>query len=130
MDAIKNSALVTNEIRSVFYKDQEIIVIDFSEVGADKEKALAIIAEVFPTLSSYPKNSVLTLTNVSGLRFDKEVLEAFKESILQVRPYQRKAAVIGMKGIQKAAYTFVTMLTMDITRSFDSELEAKEWLVS
>ena len=117
-------------IRSTLYKGKEIIVIDFSEAGADKEKTLSIIAQVFPVLSVRPKNSVLTLTNVSGVRFDKEILDAFKESVLQVRPYQKKAAVIGIKGIQKVAYSFVTMMTSDITKAFDSELEAKEWLVA
>jgi len=117
-------------IRSILYKGKEIIVIDFSEFGADKEKTLATIAQVFPTLSARPKNSVLTLTNVNGMRFDKEVLDAFKESVMQVKPYQKKAAVIGLKGIQRAAYSIITMMTSDITKAFDSEAEAKEWLVT
>lgn len=119
-----------NEIRSIFYKEKEIILIDFSNSGMDREKTLAIVARVFPTLSARPKNSVLSLTNVTGMRFDKQILEAFKESVLQVKPYQKKAAVVGMKGIQKAAYTFTTMMTSDITKAFDSEIDAKEWLVN
>lgn len=80
-----------NEIRSIFYKEKEIILIDFSNSGMDREKTLAIVARVFPTLSARPKNSVLSLTNVTGMRFDKQILEAFKESVLQVKPYQKKS---------------------------------------
>ena len=45
-------------------------------------------------------------------------------------PYEKRVAVIGMKGLQKVAYNFIVSLTQkDLVKAFDSELEAKEWLV-
>ncbi|HEX3048044.1 MAG TPA: hypothetical protein VHY08_25045 [Bacillota bacterium] len=59
-----------------------------------------------------------------------EILSAFKNSTEQITPHVKKLALIGVKGLLKSAYQFVTgFMSHPSRRLFDNELEAKEWLV-
>jgi hypothetical protein len=60
-----------------------------------------------------------------------DVLNAFQKSTKRTADYEHKMAILGVKGLMKAAYNFVIGLTQNKkVKTFDSELEAKEWLVS
>ncbi len=117
----------------VAYKGKEIYYFDYSSFGFDKEKTLNLlrsIPEIYKQQQTPPK-SVLALTNISGLHFDSDVINAFNEERPKTAPYEKKVAVIGMKGLQKVAYNFIVSLTQrNLVKAFDSESDAKEWLVS
>jgi hypothetical protein len=117
----------------IAYKGKEIFCIDYSSFGFNKEKALQLLrgATEYYVSNQLPPNSVLALVNVSGLHFDNDVINAFKEEKEKTDPYDKKIAILGMKGLQKVAYNFIISLTKrDSVKLFDIEQEAKEWLVS
>jgi hypothetical protein len=114
------------------YKDKEIYYINYSCLGNSKEKVLQLIEEAGEEYNSkhLPPKSVLALTNVDNLPFDMEIVNAFKEQRHKVAPYEKKVALIGLKGIQTIAYRYIISFTQhSVVRLFDFESEAKEWLV-
>lgn len=114
---------------TIIYKDKEIIYLDFSSFVDDKEKAKELIKGATLEYTKYPLHSVLVLVNVTNLRFDSEVMNIFKEEQDKSAPYEKKVAVFGMNSLQRIAYNFVTRSNGDAVRSFETELEAKNWLV-
>jgi len=114
----------------ISYKNKQIFCIDYSSIGTDKNKVLQLLDWVAAEYKKQPPKSILALTNVDNLHFDSQIIDLFKKQRERVSPYEKKVAVIGMKGLQKVAYNFIITLTQkDLVKAFDSELEAKEWLV-
>jgi hypothetical protein len=116
----------------ITYKDKEIYYIDYSGLGNSKERVLQLIygASEEYNHKDLPPKSVLALTNVDNLSFDMEVVNTFKEQRHNVAPYEKKVAIIGLKGIQMIAYRYIISFAQhSVIKLFDSEIEAKEWLV-
>lgn len=114
----------------IAYKGKDIFYVDYSSIGMDKEKVLKLIFGAADEYMKYPLKSVLAITNVASLHFDTEIVDAFKKSQEKTAPYQKKIAIIGMKGLQKVAYNFIVSLTQrNVVKVLDSLEEAKEWVV-
>lgn len=117
----------------ITYKNKQIYCIDYSNVGESKEKVIQLLNGAIDEYVSkkLPPKSVLSLTNVTNLHFDSDIISAFKSQREKSTPYEKRVAVIGMKGLQKVAYNFIITLTQkDLVKAFDTEMEAKEWLVN
>lgn len=115
----------------ISYKDQPIFYFDYSVIGESKEKIFQVLKCGLEEMQNYPPKSVLVLANFTNFRFDQEIIEAFKEERFQTSKYTKKVAVVRVKGVLKLAYDFITNISksenMDV---FESEQEAKDWLVS
>jgi hypothetical protein len=115
------------------YKGKEIFYVDYSSFVTDtktqKEKIMQLRKNVTSEYTKQPLNSVSTLLNVSGFQFDMNVLTVFKQEVSKADPYEKKSAIIGVKGLVKTAYNFVVGFTSPKVKVFDTELEAKEWLI-
>jgi hypothetical protein len=116
----------------VSYKGKTILSFDFSNLGKSKEKTMQLIGAIREEYSKNPLESVLVFFNVTNIYFDMDMLNAFKETRDKFGKYEKKVAAIGITGILKTGYNFVVGLTKNNSslKTFDSELEAKEWLVS
>ena len=120
-----------DRIGKISYKDKEIIYIDFSKLTSVKDVGtiLEVLHAVPNVLASIGEKSALTLTNVEGLFFNREVLSAFKENQTQISPYLKKAAVVGIHGLQKIAYDALLAITQDHNmKNFNTDVAAKDWL--
>lgn len=118
-------------VSTIVYKGKKILCVNYDCSGGDKEKTLKMIDSVAEEYCKYPPKSALGLGNFSNFRFDKEILNAMKASEDKTAPHQKKTALVGLKPIHKAAYNFLLALTADkFTKSFNTEEEAKEWLVN
>ena len=117
-------------ISKIYYNGKTILYIDYSSIGdfKDNDKKIQLIQAVSSEYAKFPPKSVLALINVATLQFDMAVLEAFKASQAKTAPYKKKEAIIGMSGLQKVGYNFVSGLTNDTMKAFNTEREAKEWL--
>lgn len=118
------------------YKGKEIYFTDYSQFAKDKttqkEKTIRLRREVTAEYLGKPLNSVLTLLNVTDFFFDMDVLKAFKEEYIpKQQPIEKKSAVVGVKGLVKAAYNFVVGFSSGSkVKLFNTIEEAKEWLIS
>jgi hypothetical protein len=117
----------------IIYKNKMIYYLDYSAFQNDKdrkEKTLQLMKTAADTWSVQPKNSVLSLLNLNNFYFDMDILNAFKESASRTSENEKKMALIGVKGLIKTGYNFVIGLTQNSkVKVFDTEAEAKEWLV-
>lgn len=111
------------------YKGKSIIFVDYSVLNT-KEEALELINSSEKEYCQHPKNSVLAITNVSSLHFDTDIINAFSAAQNTALEFEKKVAVIGIKGLQKVAYNFIVALTArDKIKVFDTLEEAKDWVV-
>jgi hypothetical protein len=112
----------------ITYKNKEIIYLDYSKFGDSKEKVLGLLKSAPDEYKKYPPKSLLVLVNVKGFHFDMDTLNTFKNEAPKTAPYEKKVAVVYVKGLVKAAYNFVA-LTKSNFKVFETEEEAKEWLI-
>lgn len=119
-------------LSTITHKDKKIYYFDYSRIGNSKEKVLQLIQGAIEeyTGNRLPLKSVLAITNVDNLSFDMDIVNRFKEQRFKVAPYEKKVAIIGLKGIQMIAFRYIVSFAQhNMIRIFDSETEAKEWLV-
>ncbi len=111
------------------YKGKQIVEMDFQDYSyKDLETIKQIAEEGKKLVSSQPLNSVITLTNVVGLKFSAEIMDIFKELTTQDKPYVKYGAIIGIIGLQKVAYEVVMKVSGRRIPTFDSREKALEWL--
>jgi hypothetical protein len=117
------SKWITNKEKKIFYAD-------YSEFGKDFQKLKPEVAYANSIMMREPKESVLLLVDVNGTTGTSEITFYLKDAAIQVKPYVRKAAVIGVSGVRLALLRSVSFLSgMDI-KPFDDFETAKDWLVS
>lgn len=96
---------------TITYKDKKIFYIDYSSFGLNIDKAIRLLrfaTQEYQRLQLPPK-SVLAIANISGLYFNSELINAFKEE-KEKTSYYKKIAVIGLKGLQRLRYKYITHL--------------------
>src|SRR5690554_616952 len=94
-----------------------------------RQEVLDLIEEAKTFISKQAPNSLLTLTNGTGLRFSMELIDTLKDFTTHNEPYVKAAAIVGVKGIQKIAYDTVMRFTKRNIPIFPSVEEAMDWLV-
>ncbi|NLW58797.1 MAG: hypothetical protein GX073_00415 [Firmicutes bacterium] len=119
------------EIKTLTHKGKELLYLDFSygDMLDKKQEVLNLIEEAKSYIAKQAPNSLLTLTNVTGLRFSMELVNTIKDFSLHNQPYVKAAAIVGIAGIQKVAYDAVIKLTKRNIPLFPSVEEAMDWLV-
>jgi hypothetical protein len=116
------------EPKTTSYKGKVIIELDFS--GVDYFEALSRIGVFKEYISSQPKKSLLILTNMTGIKVNNKVIEAFKEFTAFNKPYVKASAVVGLAGPYKIFLNTVNYFTKRDIRLFDDAASAQEWLIS
>lgn len=116
-------------VRFIEHKGKRILFHDFSNI-ATVEEALAAVRESRAIVSQQPPASLLTLTDVSHSRFNKDVVDALKELVAANKPHVRAGAIVGLSGLQRIVYVAVTQLTGRRLPTFGTQEEAKDWLVA
>jgi hypothetical protein len=95
---------------------------DVAGLKAVSEEGHRVIARELP-------NSVLTLNDVTGTGFDQESVEVLKSKVSANAPYVKRAAVIGISGLQRLIYEAVKLFTKRAIPLFSTREEALDWLV-
>ena len=111
-------------------QDRRILLLDFSGID-DKSAVLAQIGEARAFVAQQPKRKELfTLVDVSRLRFDNDVLAAFRDLTVHDEPWERAVAVCGVKGVGRVAFRANNLMTGSRLRAFESRDEGLAWLLS
>jgi hypothetical protein len=114
-------------IEFITHKGRAIMYLNFSDCNVDE--VLQLIETAKKIIRVQPLHSVLTLTNVSGTKFNREVVEAMKEFAEGNKPFVRAGAVIGIEGLKKIVYDTITRFTERNLPAFDEIEKAKDWLI-
>ena len=81
-------------------------------------------------MSHEPENSVYVLANVKGIRFNKDIIQVFKDVTKKNAPYVKTTAVYGLDGFAKLLINTVVKFSRREMRVFDDLDQAKEWLLA
>jgi hypothetical protein len=110
------------------HRGKRIAYHDFSNVGTLQE-ATEAFRQSAELVRAQPQGSVLTLTNVEGSRFNKDILDGLKTLTAGNKPYVKAACIVGLSGLQRVAYLAVTTFTGRHMPTFATADKAKDWLV-
>lgn len=127
-DKIKRRNGTMERVYYLQNKGKDILFIDYSNLKANE--IVDVIKQAKEQLISRPKNSVLTLTNFEGARFNSDTLNHFKQQSLETKEYVKTGAVVGITGLQKIAYDVVSKFSKINLPLFGSREEALDWLVT
>ena len=116
-------------VRFIEHKGKRIIYNDFANIDGAAD-ALAVIAESRELTRKQPQGSCLLLTDVTGSKFNREVVEALKELASGNKPYVKAGVIVGLSGIQRVVYVAVSQLTGRRMPTFASADEAKDYLAA
>ena len=119
-------ASVAGRVQFLNHLSKRVLFIDYSHGGAAMMTAVA--EEGHRMIAREPLNSVLTLSDVSGAAFDQESVEVLKAKVAASAPYVKRAAVIGITGLQRLIYEAVLMFSKRTIRLFSSRQEALDYL--
>ena len=89
----------------------------------------AVAEEMHRVISKEPPKSVRTLNDVTGTGFDSESVAVLKSKVAANAPYVRRAAVIGITGLQALIYEAVQKFSQRSIPLFSTRQEALDWLV-
>ena len=115
-------------VRFIMHRGKRVLDIDYSHCDVALLKAVA--EEMHRVIAREPLNSVLTLTDVGGTGFDHESVEFLKSRVAANAPYVRRAAVIGISGLQRLIYEAVKLFTKRSIPHFMSRAEALDYLTA
>jgi len=119
-------AIAPGRVRFIEHQGKRILFINYSHCDVAMLKAVA--EEGHRVIAQQPPNTVLTLNDVTGTTFDKESVAVLQAKVAANAPYVRKAAVIGISGLQRLIYEGVKAFTRRRLPLFESRREAMAWL--
>ena len=116
-------------VRFITHQGKKVLLIDYSNL-TDETEILQMVEQREFVVDSQPRNSVLTVINVAGAKFTKEVLTRVKEANVYDRPFVRRAALVGVGESQKAAVDAVSMFAKREWGMFETVDQALDWIVN
>jgi hypothetical protein len=119
--------LPSERVRFIEHQNKRVLLIDYSNCDVLMLKAVA--AEGNRIISRELPNSVLTLNDVAGTSFDKESVAVLQSKVAANAPYVKRAAVIGISGLQRLIYEAVQAFSKRTIPLFPARQEALDWLV-
>ena len=119
----------TNRIKWVEYKQKQILYIDYSNFLTTDE-TIKTILNINDFIKKYNDYNLLILVDVrKSFADEKIIVEALKNSALIIKPYIKKAAVVGVTTTQQVILTIVNVFSGLGIKPFYTLEEAEDWLV-
>ena len=119
----------TNRIKWVEYKEKQILYIDYSNF-LNTDETIKTILNFNDFIKKYNNYNLLILVDVrKSFADEKIIVEALKNSALIIKPYIKKAAVVGVTTTQQFILTIVNVFSGLGIKPFYTLEEAKDWLV-
>src|SRR5258707_1882293 len=103
------AAIATGRVRFIEHQGKRVLFINYSHCDVVMLKAVA--EEGHRVIALEPPNTVLTLNDVTGTTFDKESVAVLQAKVAANAPYVRRAAVIGISGLQRLIYESVQIFS-------------------
>jgi len=115
-------------IRSIDHQGKKILLVDFSNCSANEVEEIARAAP--DDITVQPRNSVLVLTDFTGAAFDRDALQAMKETAVFDKPFVKKSALIGTEDLPASFYDELKSYSRRDLLIFKTREEALDWLAS
>ena len=116
-----------NRIDLIYYKNKEIVRADFQGLTED-DHLIAFMHEIDAYLKKLDR-PMLRLTLIHGVYFTPKVMTHLPWVTKDLQNSTIKDAVVGVTGIKRILLQSYDAIIPGRVKAFDSEEEAKEWLV-
>jgi hypothetical protein len=120
-------AVAAGRVRFMEHAGKRVLFINYSHCDVAMLKAVA--EEMHRVIAREEPNSVLTLNDVTGTTFDKESVAVLQSKVAANAPFVKRAAVIGISGLQRLIYEGVQAFSRRRIPHFESRQDAMNWLV-
>ena len=117
------------KIDYVMHKGRKILIMDASGC-TDIAENIRTLEQTEKMILEEPPKSVLLLTNVSGLRYNNQLVDRLKQFSKTVSPRMRASTVVGVEGIKKIIVQGIILLTGRKIEVHPTVEEAKDWLAN
>ena len=119
-----------NRVRFIEHRGQRIVLLDFAGI-TEVQEGLAAIADAAKFIAAQPAGGdTVTLTDVTDTRYDRKIVEAFKEMTARNRPIVRTAAIVSNSSLHRAAISMIALFSRRKLEVFDSRAQALDWLAT
>lgn len=123
---MKTSEMMT---RAKFVKHKDKMILQFNFSGLDIEDVRQVCTYVKGVICRMPKNSVLTLVDVTDVKYDEKFRELSQDLAEHNKPYVLAGAVVGVSGWRKLLFLTTAKFTgRNNLHLFDDLDKAKDWL--
>jgi hypothetical protein len=92
-------------------------------------QTLAVIAEASAFMEQQPRGEVLVLTDLSGVTFNQELVDAIKGLAEHHKPWVKASALVGLTPLMRVIYRAVVALTRREIRVCETRGEAVAYLL-
>jgi hypothetical protein len=117
-----------DRVRFIEHNGKKVLFLDFSY--CQPEEVIEIMDECKRIVTSQPKDSVLTFSDMTEGQFTKDGIQRMKEVAAYDRPFVRRAALIGNHAASDVVHKSIMDFSQRYFRRFDSREEALDWLTS
>jgi hypothetical protein len=115
--------------RFIDHRGKQVLLLDYSGIR-DPEEAVREIRHSMEVVARQPRDSLRVVTIVRDARYNAAVLQALKELASHNAPYVRASAVVGMSGLHRIAYQAIILFSKRNIKTFDTDADALDWLVT
>ena len=111
----------------ITHQSKRILLIDLTSCSA--EDVIERLTQVQRIVTAQPRNSVLTLCDLTGAQFSRAAFTRMKEVAVFDRPYVKRAALVGAESLPKVFYEALKTFSRREFHRFKTREEAMDWLV-
>ncbi len=116
-----------DRLQFLTHHGQRILLIDCTNCGP--EELIETFDEVERMVTEQPRGSIMTLSDFTGARFNREAADRLKIAAAKDRPMVRKAAFVGAEAIPDVFYQALESFSVRKFPAFRTRDEALAWLV-
>ena len=98
-----------DRVKFINHGSERILQLDFSNMLP--EELEEVVSEAKKVIHAQPQGTVLTMTKVDGARFNNTTVSLLKDFAKDNEPYVRRAAIVGLQGLQKFVLEAVSKFT-------------------
>jgi hypothetical protein len=116
-----------DRVRFMTHQSKRILLIDLTNCSA--EDVIERLTKVQRIVTAQPRNSVLTLSDLTGAHFSRAAFTRMKEVAVFNRPYVKRAAVVGAEHLPRGLFDALKTFSRREFPRFQTREEAMDWLV-
>jgi hypothetical protein len=116
-----------DRVRFITHQGKRVLLVDLTNCSAND--VMKVMAEVQRIVTAQPRESTLTLGDLTGAQFSRNVITRMKEVAVFDRPYVKRSAIVGAEGLPKVFYEALRTFSRREFPRFKTREEALDWLV-
>lgn len=113
-------------VRQIVHKGKIMIVIDLA--NCEIKDIPGVLAESRKLVCSFPLQSVLAVTDVTGAKYNRETIGLMREYASATAPYTKAGALVGVTDLKRVIYNTIMTLIRKNYPVFDTVEQALDWL--